>query len=456
MGCVINPDCRKGLPMTTVPQLARTLQTLFTTTAEQLARQTGFVRRASKLTGAVFAQTVVFTWLADPNATLETMAQTAAGLGAPITPQGLDERFHPAAARFLESLLARAMTQVVTADPVTIPLLRRFAGVYLQDSTVIRLPDALEGNWPGCGGSADSASQAAVKFFVRLDLTSGTLTRLVPQPARVSDSAMVVADEDLPPGSLRLADLGFFDIEEFRRLGQRGVFWLSRLLPAAKIYDTDGRELPLLGWLAKQRPGRLELPVLLGATQRLPCRLLVERVPDAVARKRRERLLKAARRKGTKVSAAKLALCAWTLYVTNTPAEKLTLAEALALGRARWQIELLFKLWKEHGRLDESRSGKPWRIIAEVFAKLLGLVVQHWALLLSCWSRAERSLRKAAPAVRHQALPLLYALASCRQLCRVLAIVVGSLKVAARINKSKKTLRTYRILEDPSLLDNFA
>src|SRR5262245_7923783 len=442
MGCVSNPDGRKGLPMTTVPQLARTLQTLFTTTAEQLARQTSFVRRASKLTGAVFAQTVVFTWLADPNATLETMAQTAAGLGTPITPQALDERFHPTAARFLERLLASAMTQVVTADPLTIPLLRRFAGVYLQDSTVIRLPDALQECWPGCGGSADSASKAAVKFFVRLDLTSGTLTRLVPQPARVSDSATVVADEDLPAGSLRLADLGFFDVEEFRRLGQRGVFWLSRLLPATKVYATDGRELPLLGWLAKQQ-GRVELPILLGATQRLPCRFLVERVPEAVARKRRERLLKAASRKGTKVSATKLALCAWTLYVTNAPAEKLTVVEALALGRARWQIELLFKLWKEHGRLDESRSGKPWRILAEVFAKLLGLVVEHWRRLRSGRSRAERTLRKAAPAIRQQALSMVYALESCLQLSRVLARVVRSLQVAARINKSKKSLRTY-------------
>jgi len=74
--------------MTTVPQLARTLQTLFTTTADQLAWQTGFVRRASKLTGAVFAQTVVFTWLADPQATLEAMAQTAAGLGPPSPRKG--------------------------------------------------------------------------------------------------------------------------------------------------------------------------------------------------------------------------------------------------------------------------------------------------------------------------------------------------------------------------------
>src|SRR6516164_2035809 len=127
MGCVSNPTCRKGFPMTSLLELARALQTVFTESAEQLARQTGFVRRSSKLTGAVFAQTVVFTWLADPEATLETMTQTAASLGTPITPQALDERFQPAAARFLERLLARAMTQVVTADPVTIPLLQRFA-----------------------------------------------------------------------------------------------------------------------------------------------------------------------------------------------------------------------------------------------------------------------------------------------------------------------------------------
>src|SRR5262249_57522147 len=123
------------------------------------------------------------------------------------------------------------MPKLGTADPVTIPLLQRFAGVYVQDSTVIRLPDALEGVWPGCGGSADSASKAAVKFFVRLDLQAGTLTRLVPQPARVSDSATVVADEDLPAGSLRLADLGFFGVQDFRRLGHPRPFSLSPLLP---------------------------------------------------------------------------------------------------------------------------------------------------------------------------------------------------------------------------------
>jgi hypothetical protein len=66
---------------------------------------------------------------------------------------------------------------------------------------------------------------------------------------------------------------------------------------------------------------------------------------------------------------------AWTLLVTNMPGDCLTLREALVLVRVRWQIELLFKLWKSHGRVDESQSTKPWRILCEVYAKLLTMLV---------------------------------------------------------------------------------
>jgi len=39
----------------------------------------------------------------------------------------------------------------------------------------------------------------------------------------------------------------------------------------------------------------------------------------------------------------------------------LSVDELLVIIRVRWQIELLFKLWKSSGRIDESRSHKPFR-----------------------------------------------------------------------------------------------
>src|SRR5256885_16138726 len=84
--------------MTTVPQVAQTLQTLLTTTADALARRTGFVQRQSKMSGALFAQALVFGWLANPHASWENLAQAAAAVGVAISPQGLDQRCTEAAA----------------------------------------------------------------------------------------------------------------------------------------------------------------------------------------------------------------------------------------------------------------------------------------------------------------------------------------------------------------------
>src|SRR5919202_2736188 len=173
--------------MTTLAHIAGELRTLLTATADAAARAGRFVQRRSKLTGALFAQTLVFGWLANPQATLEELAQTAATLGLAISPQGLDARFGPEAAALLRRLLEAAVHAVVAADPVAIPLLARFHGVYLHDSSVVALPAALAELWPGSGGSAPAAT---LKLGVRLDLVSGALLGPVLQPGRSHDTRL--------------------------------------------------------------------------------------------------------------------------------------------------------------------------------------------------------------------------------------------------------------------------
>jgi len=97
--------------------------------------------------GAEFAQTLVFGWMSNPQATLEQLAQTAASLGVEISPQGVDERFNQEAADYLQEVLAVGVGQVISAPAVAIPILERFSQVYIQDSTILQLPEELVSTW---------------------------------------------------------------------------------------------------------------------------------------------------------------------------------------------------------------------------------------------------------------------------------------------------------------------
>jgi hypothetical protein len=442
--------------MWTVTQVTTTVQTLLTTTADGLARETGFVRRASKLTGAHFVQALVFGWLNNPNATLQQLAQMAGTVGVPISSQGLDQRFSQVAANLLRRVLEVAVGSLVTADPVAIPLLQRFRGVYLLDSSTIVLPNELAAVWHGCGGRPPEPSEppshppaqteAAVKLQVQFDLLSGALRGPILQDGRAHDRRAPHQTE-FPAGALRLADLGSFSVEAFATLEQQGVYWLSRRHILPQLFDAQGQPLDLEAWLPRSPSDELlDAPILLGAAERLPARLLVQHVPPAVAQQRRKHVREDAQRKGHAVSQRRLVLAEWTLLVTNAPAALLSAAEALVLVRARWQVELLFKLWKSHGLLDESRSAKPWRRLCELYAKMLALLVQHWLLILSCWRYPNRRLVQAAQTIQRFATALALELMRPKRLAVVICKLQECLRVGCRITKRKATPATYQLL----------
>lgn len=90
----------------------------------------------------------------------------------------------------------------------------------------------------------------------------------------------------------------------------------------------------------------------------------------------------------------------WTIYVTNVPPDLLTTQEVFILGRYRWQIELLFKLWKSDLQINKWASSNPYRILCELYTKLIGAVVTHWILLVACWHNPQRSFRLAIPTIQ--------------------------------------------------------
>ena len=115
------------------------------------------------------------------------------------------------------------MQHVVRATPVAIPILQRFASVLVHDSTTIPLPDALTTTWRGCGNDTTRGT-AGLKCGVQLDLLTGALCGLDLAHGRTSDHALPIQHAIPAAGSLRLADLGFYDLEVLRELDQARVF----------------------------------------------------------------------------------------------------------------------------------------------------------------------------------------------------------------------------------------
>lgn len=414
-------------------QVAATMQKVLTTRANVLARQEGFVRRQRKLSGATFAQILVFSWLANPRSTLEGMAQTSVACGLSIQPQSLEERFTDAAARFLRRLLEEAVGEVVAADPVATPLLQRFAGVYLLDSTRLALPETFAGLFPG----NRSETAATVKVQLRWDVLSGAWDGLKLQAGREHDRSSQLQRKSLPPKALRIADLGYFSLDVLEELSAAEGFWLTRIQAGTGVYAYGQRwDLPTL--LDKHGPAKVgqtwELPVELGIQKRISCRLLAIRVPSEVAGQRRARLQAEAKRRGQPLKRGQERLAEWTLLVTNAP---LTPQEAEVLMRLRWQIERLFRLWKEQGALDESRSQKPERILCEFYAKLLALLIQHWALVTTTWRFPDRSLTQAAAFFRSHATHFASVFTSTREIQGILLLLQRYMQSGGRLQKRR-------------------
>lgn len=430
-------------------RIAEVMQRLLTVRAEEVARQTGCSQRSSPLGGAGLVQTLVLGYLKDSVASCEDLAQTAGSVGCPVSPQAIDQRCTQATAECLRRLVEEAVQEAIAAEKNLSPLLDRFSAVCLQDSSTVSLPDALEEHWKGCGSWTGTGGRAALKVQVRFDLARGALVGLKIEQGRENDHSTPLQTEAIEEGSLHLRDLGYFDLEVLRHIDQQKAYFLSRLQDGTAVFDERGKRIELAKYLNKHKGNVVDMPVTLGVKERLAARWIAVRVPPEVARRRRQHLYEKARKKQYTPSPEKLALCAWNIYVTNVPEKLLSVEEVLVLARMRWQIELLFKLWKSHGGLQRTRSQKPWRILCEVFAKLLAQLIQHWVLIHACWHEPRRSLRKAAKAVRAFAASLAANLKDSLGLVATLQNIAGSLRHAARVSSRRKHPSAYQLLANP-------
>ena len=359
--------------------IGTTLQKFFNKNIESTARATKFVQRVSDLTGFIFLQASVFGFIDDPQANLDDLAGYCADLGVDISAQGLDQRINASTVDFFAVMLSQAIDQFKNSLPLPLPMLQQFSAINLVDSTTVSLPETMVAEYPGCGGDGPIAS---LKVQLNFEFLSGHLTHIVFRPGKEPDQAFADALDWVQPGSLNIRDLGYFSLDNLQTIDSQ-AYYISRFLFGTGLCSATGQSLDLTQ-LLKQQPRRpFEMAVRLGVNHQLPSRLIAIPLPQEVADRRRQRAKENARRKGRTPSAAYLSTLDWLLFVTNVPEPMLSIEQVALLYRVRWQIELVFKLWKSYGGLQRTQTWRRERILYELYAKMIGLVLTQF--LLSPW-----------------------------------------------------------------------
>ncbi len=437
--------------MESVAKVSEALQQLFGSDVEAAAAASAVIKRQRKFTAISLAKTFVLGFAANPDATDEDLARMAVQVGAEVTPQAVEQRFTPALEKFLKDLFVRATKIMVGADKALAPVLERFSSVILQDSSTIVLPDDMEEHYRGCGGSY-GGGKAALKLQIEWDIRSGAFVHVQIEAGRSPDGASTRQQARRGPGSLRIADLGYFDLDVFEDQTEAHEYFLSRLQYRTQLCHPDGTAVDLATWLPKHSGRFLDEPMLVGKGKRLPCRVLAWRLPAAQAARRRQVLRQEYKNTyGQEPSAERLALCDWTILLTNIPSALLSAAEAAILYRARWQIELLFKRWKSLGLVAQLQGSTTVRQMVKVWARLLAVLLHHWLTVETVWGDSSMSLYKVCRVIRTFVGRLATALKSPGELAQVLGAMRAAMAKTCRRNKRSKP-GTFELLNDSSRL----
>ena len=384
--------------MSILQQVPDKMQTILQTVPDEAAVHSGLVKRKRKLTGSVLTQILVLGWLENPEASYQQLTETATTLGLQVSRQALEQRLTLETTEMLKTTLDAAITEMleVAGRREALPLLEQFRGVYVQDSTWLTLPDELHEISKG-QPKKDHPNKAGLKLHLCFDVLTGGFQDFQLTDGMTADLTAAKAADPLPEGSLRLADLAYFSLDELEKLTENGIYWVSRLKANSYLADETGERIDLEKTLKSEAENTyIRKAIRIGKRKQLSVYLIAEKLSQAQRNKRRRYIRHRAKRKAKTPSKALLRLAGYNLYITNIEEHQLTPKQICVIVGIRWQVELMFKCFKSISKLQDSRSQKPYRILSEIYAKLIAILIQHGVMLGAGYRHIQQSFIKTA------------------------------------------------------------
>lgn len=366
--------------MDRVINLSKLYKEFFITKAHNLSITTGFIKRKRKITGSSFIKTLILGNMEDGHCSIEGMCQLLSEDSIDITKQGLDLRFTERAVAFMKAMYQECLNLFKNSLRLDCKIIQQFNSVKLLDSSNVNLPNNMEGIYKGCGASYKgraNKTKSSIKLQVVFDYLNQVLNKVDLTEGIRSDQGYRNYLEDIKTNDLLIADLGYFVPKCFKEISEAGAYFISRYKTDTNIYDVKTNQKLDLPKLLNEQSFLIK-EILLGKKTQLQVRIICYKLTDEQSMSRRRKANLLAKSHGYKSSAKNQALLNWSIFITNIPENKVNSEHIWTIYRTRWQIELLFKLYKSHLEIETLKGrNNSSRILCELYAKLCSVCIFH-------------------------------------------------------------------------------
>jgi len=349
------------------------------------SKEEDMIQRQRKLDSVVFFWTLIMQFGVNHMRSLRGMHRSYnASAVSTMEFSSFLERFTPNLEGFLHRCVLHAIEfQAKDVSRELSDKLKHFRDVLIQDSTILRLPEALAGTWPA---ALSSKKAAGVKVSSLMSVVGDGPKRVEIVPERTAEVKTI----KLGPwvrNNLLLFDLGFFKLPSFRRIDQYGGHFVTRLKKNVNATIVGVNKI----WRGNAKP--LIGEDLWSVAKKLKRGIIDVEVEFDVTSRRYRGKQTTTKWRCRAVGVYNLDEKKYHLYLTNVPLAMMSPEDVAVLYGARWEIELIFKELKSYYRLDKINSDNP-----DVVKCLIWVAI----LVMICSRRILHLFRKRNPEKAHR------------------------------------------------------
>ncbi|MGL5316194.1 MAG: IS4 family transposase [Peptostreptococcaceae bacterium] len=359
----------------------------------KIGKDTKFIQRESDITAKDFLVFNIFHGEDICSASLSQLASKYDALfGIQVSKQAIDKRFNEYSVEFMQRIFNQIMfTQNVILKDLKSTLMLHFNRVIINDSTGFSLPEGFKEEFPGTGGSNSSA---AIKIQLQYELLSGTFMRLDIFSGTTNDADYLeIMKNDKELKDLKLADLGYFKIEYLKMIDRSGSSFISKIKSNTSLYKKNPNPEKSKTGAIKKSSEYIKIDILeltkplaegetielkdiyIGSKKELKNRLIVTKLTEENKIKREDTYKKSTRKSRGGIRENRLNFSSINAYITNIDAKVLEATQVHDLYSLRWQIEIMFKVWKSVFKINQVKKVKMDRFKCFLYGRLIALLL---------------------------------------------------------------------------------